>query len=725
MDEATAGLEAPVPGARVPDDGPPGAGMPAVGPLADDAGRVLGELAIEAAGIGTFDWDLVTGRLVWDEQLDRLFGYEPGAFDHTLDAFLARLHPDDVQRVSEALRRAIEVCGEYSSEYRVVAPDGTTRWVAAKGRALAGVDGAATRLLGAAFDTTARNAAEQHIARVLEAMSSAFFSVGRDWRFGYVNAEAERLLERPRDELVGQVLWDLFPAARGSEFEVRYREAMDSGVQTSFEAYYPAPLDAWFEVRAWPGPDGLAVYFFDITARRAAEVRAAAAVRRADLVASVSAELTETLDGEVAVARLAQLVVPELADWCIVTLVDDDAHAGVRRGLRDIASWHVDPELRPVVARYAHLRLDALGDRSPLIRALESGRPATTASGATAELQEVMAPGEARDLLEVLAPGSKVVLPLRGRGRTVGLLSLFTGTDRGPLREDDLVTAQEVAGRAGLALDNSRLYRQQRRVAESLQRSLLTDPPEPDHLQISVRYEPAAESAQVGGDWYDAFLQRSGDTVLVIGDVVGHDIDAAAAMGQLRSLLRGIAVATGAGPSTLLTEVDLAIRTLQLETLASAVVLRVEQTAEERERGVTRVRWSNAGHPAPAVLHADGRVELMEGGGTDLLLGVIAGTRRTESELVLERGSTVLLYTDGLVERRSLGLREGMAALVRTLADVGGADLEALCDAVLDRMVPARPEDDVALVAVRLHPQDRPRPAEAGPRRVPEGVPPE
>ena len=116
--------------------------------------RLRWGLAIDAAGIGTFDWDLVTGRLAWDEQLIEMFGYDPHDFDQSIEAFNARLHPDDLPRVSEALRGCIDTCGEFESEYRVVLPDGETRWVHARGRALCGSDGAAERFLGAAYDTT-------------------------------------------------------------------------------------------------------------------------------------------------------------------------------------------------------------------------------------------------------------------------------------------------------------------------------------------------------------------------------------------------------------------------------------------------------------------------------------------------------------------------------------------------------------------------------------------
>jgi serine phosphatase RsbU (regulator of sigma subunit) len=262
-------------------------------------------------------------------------------------------------------------------------------------------------------------------------------------------------------------------------------------------------------------------------------------------------------------------------------------------------------------------------------------------------------------------------------------------------------------------------------MAETLQRSMLTAPPEPEHAEIVVRYHPAMEAAEVGGDWYDAFLQPGGATMLVIGDVVGHDTESAAVMGQLRGVLRGIAYRHGAGPAEVLRQLDVAIEGLELGAMATAAIVRVEQTAEERRQGVTRLRWSNAGHPVPLVLHPSGLVEQLAGERTDLMLGVDASVRRSDWVATVEPGATVLLYTDGLVEGRDLPLDEGLARLEEAVGELAGESLDDLCDGLLQRLRPHGLQDDVALVALRLHPQDRPRPAMTGPRRVPPGVPPE
>ncbi|GAB3192104.1 hypothetical protein GCM10027261_03920 [Geodermatophilus arenarius] len=243
------------------------------------------------------------------------------------------------------------------------------------------------------------------------------------------------------------------------------------------------------------------------------------------------------------------------------------------------------------------------------------------------------------------------------------------------------------------------------RAAETLQRSLLSEPPQPDHLQMAVRYVPATREAQVGGDWYDVFVQPDGSTMLVIGDVVGHDVQAAACMAQLRGLLRGIAYDSGDSPAAVLARLDAAIQGLQLGAMATVLVGRLEQTGDDRAAGVTRLRWASAGHLPPLVAAPDGTSAPLDGGRPGLLLGVRPEAVRADAEVVLARGSTVLLFTDGLVERRTEGLDDGVTRLARALAELRDRPVEQVCDEVLARMVPDGAEDDVALVAVRLSPE--------------------
>jgi PAS domain S-box-containing protein len=681
------------------------------------------QLAMEAAGIGSFDLDLDSGALRWDGRLLELFGYDEKDFGGRMEDFNRRLHPDDLPRVLRAIDHAVASSGAYAAEYRIIRPQGDIRWVEARGRVLPAAEGGrGARLVGAAYDATTAHEDEARVSRILDTVSAAFFSLDADWRFNYVNPGAQRVLGAAREDLLGAVIWDVLPVEAREALHGALTRTAASGEPVTFEHFSPEPLQAWYEAHAWAGPDGLSVYLLDVTARRAAQEESERAASRAELLARVTSELAGTLDAGEVLGRLAPLVVPALAEWCVVSRVPSGATGRAAERLRDAASWHADPALRPLVQRYAELRLTSLRDDARLLQALETGRPVVLASNATQLGVAALEPGEARQLLTALAPSSCAVLPLRAHGRSLGLLTLFSSAGQRPAGAD-MTTALEVAARAGLSLDNARLYAEQRSLALGLQRSLLTDPPEPDHLQVVVRYEPAAKAAQVGGDWYDAFMQPGGATMLVIGDVVGHDTEAAAAMGQVRTLLRGIATTTDEGPAAVLSRLDLVMQLLQLDTTATAIVARLEQTEDERACGVRRMRWSNAGHPPPLVINPDGSVLLLgdrQWSGADLLLGIEPDTTRTESQVTLDPGATVLLYTDGLVERREEPLEEGIARLGRVVAELAEHGLDELCDGILARMLPAQADDDVAIAAVRLHRQDRPRPPEAGPERVPE-----
>lgn len=671
------------------------------------------DLALDAAGVGAFMWDLASDRLLWDGRMLELFGLDETTFGADIESFYRCVHPDDLIRVSGALERAITTCSDYVAEYRVLLPDGDLRWIEARGRALPEHPGGpAVRLVGAAYDRTEVRAGEARIVRVLESMSSAFFQLDRDWRFTYVNSEAERLLDAGRARLIDTRIWDAFPDFVGSAFETHYREAVSSGSPVSFDAHFPLPLDTWYEVRAWPSTEGLAVYFVDITARREAQQALDRSAERLALLASVSEALTSTLDPTEGVSRLATLLVPDLADWCIVTLVEDRHDPDWRRGLRDVAWSHADPATVATLDHYASLRLGALTDASYLARAVEEMASILMRSGAGEQIADVLLPGPARDRLLELDPDSALIVPLQARGRTVGVVSLYRGAGRRAFTTADQSLIEDIGSRAALALDNARLYASQRHMAEALQRSLLTEPPQTDHVQIATRYTPAGEAARIGGDWYDAFLQQSRgpaghDLVVVVGDVVGHDVEAAAAMGQVRGLLRGLAVHSGYAPAAILSGVDEVMDKLRLETTATAVVARLEwhprPGADAGEEVV--LRWAHAGHPPGLLLGPGGDVSrLADVTGNDLLLGLDPSTPRSEGVRFLAPGSTLLFYTDGLVERRDRDIDDGVDTLADLLRDLGPGtpDLEELCDRLLAGMIDDTPEDDVALLVVRL-----------------------
>jgi GAF domain-containing protein len=184
---------------------------------------------------------------------------------------------------------------------------------------------------------------------------------------------------------------------------------------------------------------------WDITARRSAQQSVDAAASRTELLAQVASVLTENLNADLAVAWLVRLLVPTLADWCIVTLVDDHAPAGSIHGLRDVASWHADQAMRPLVERYTATRLAAAKPGAYIRRALTATRPVIVPPDAAKSVWALIHPGQAADLIAKLAPQHGALLPLRARGRPVGVLSLYTAPHRPSFSAEDLDTAREVA----------------------------------------------------------------------------------------------------------------------------------------------------------------------------------------------------------------------------------------------------------------------------------------
>jgi len=209
----------------------------------------------------------------------------------------------------------------------------------------------------------------------------------------------------------------------------------------------------------------------------------------------------------------------------------------------------------------------------------------------------------------------------------------------------------------------------------------------------------------VGGDWYDAFHQPDGATLLVIGDVVGHNVDAAAAMGQIRSILRGIAYDRPESPAQVLARVDGVLTGLQIGSMATALVARLEQRPEQVAAGLRTLRWSSAGHLPPLLLRPAGTVHPLNSA-PERLLGAESTRNRADHEVQLRPGDTVVFYTDGLVEHGRTGIDEGIARLTEQLGELRDVGLEELCDRLLETIVAGRADDDIAILAVRCHPEE-------------------
>ena len=307
---------------------------------------------------------------------------------------------------------------------------------------------------------------------------------------------------------------------------------------------------------------------------------------------------------------------------------------------------------------------------------------------------------------------ARIRLGTGGRGRAPAVVTLLLNRHL-PYDEAHEDFLRLIGGALTQALARVELRQTERRLAagdramsETLQLSLLSPPAQADRLQVAVRYRAATELAQIGGDWYDSFPLVGGQLAVVVGDVSGHDRVAAAAMAQMRNLLRGVVLTGGGTPSVALAGLDAAVRRLDVRGFATAIMVQVDPAPAT---GALTGRWSNAGHPPPALLGTDGRVTLLARK-PEIMLGVRVNPLRSNHELVLEPGASLVLYTDGLIERRDQDLDRGLRRLVQTLDGRQGLTAEELCDHVLAGIDDVA-EDDVVLVVVQAAPDPGTGPA--------------
>lgn len=520
-------------------------------------------------------------------------------------------------------------------------------------------------------------------------MSVGYLAIDAGWRIAKTNAQAEQLLAVHRDDLVGADLGQRFSLLVGSELETTYRDVRRTGRRATVVGCYPAPLDAWYEVRVSPDGEGLALSFLDITARREAEEARDLAARRLAGVAEVALGLAEADTLTELLTAVAEQGLPVLGcDGGAVAVLDPDDDTT----LLSYVTSSYGPDAQ---AGYGRLPVTA---RLPVAVAATAGLRVLVRNREEA----VAFSPEMAEVVEVTGSQAFVSVPVRIGGRVVGVLTAGWDAPQ-EFGEERLALLETFASQCAQALHRLQALEAERaaarrvaRIAEGLQRSLLAELPRSADLELAARYVPAADEAQVGGDWYDAFRVGDDTLCLVIGDVAGHDHQAAVHMAQVRNVLRGVAHAVVGPPAAVLEALDRALRDLVVDAVATAVLATV---TEGTGGGPRTLRWSSAGHPPPLLLHADGHVEHLDST-PDLLLGVRAETSRHDHEHVLPPGSTLVLYTDGLVERRHEHLGAGLARLQRNATALGALPLEELCSTLLARQSHGH-EDDVALIALR------------------------
>jgi serine phosphatase RsbU (regulator of sigma subunit) len=430
---------------------------------------------------------------------------------------------------------------------------------------------------------------------------------------------------------------------------------------------------------------GIGAVVQEITERKRAE-------RRTAFLAEASALLDQSLDTEVTLRNLGSTVVPELADWFVVDLLDDQGQ------IRRAAVTHDDPErvaLGWELARRYPARLDdpagfgstirtgcsELLDRVPdqVLEDAAGGRP------------------EYAEILRGIGLTSTMIVPLRARGRILGAMLLAAAESGRHFTADDLALTEELGVRCALALDNARLYQERSETARTLQSSLLPPSlPTIPGLELAARYRAAGEGNEVGGDFYDVFAWDDAWGV-AIGDVCGKGPDAAVVTALARYTLRAVALHEHVPSATLATLNDAMLGQLAGDQFCTVAFARIAPAGEGRFRALL----SLGGHPPPLILRRSGRVDAMNPNGT--LLGMLENPDLSDTEQVLEPGDTLLLYTDGVTEARvrswELG-EEGLATLLQGCAGQSPGEIVEAIERAVVGVQEGEPRDDIALVAI-------------------------
>jgi serine phosphatase RsbU (regulator of sigma subunit)/anti-sigma regulatory factor (Ser/Thr protein kinase) len=401
------------------------------------------------------------------------------------------------------------------------------------------------------------------------------------------------------------------------------------------------------------------------------------------LIAEAGKQLSASLDHDAILREFARLVVPRLADWCLIYLRGPDDR------VRRVEIAHADPGREDLVRRLAD-ELIPPDSRHPIMEVMATGQP-LLASEVTDDLLRRAAPDAERyGLIREVGFTSAMLVPMLADGKAFGAISLVSSLSGRRYTEDDLALAGELTQRAALALEKARAYERERSIAETLQRSLLRSRlPHLPGITLASRYLPARQEAEIGGDWYDAVFLPEGGLAVIMGDVAGRGIQAAAVMGQLQNAVRAYA-AEGYGPAVIMQRVA---RMLDLREMATMLVLFFDPVTHA-------VRYANAGHLPALVLTPEGEVTSLEGGAAPLSI-VSSEVTYVDHEARLPAGSTILLYTDGLIEVRGEPIDEGLRRLHQALRSAPVSDPEELLNHVLFHMLHDQPgTDDVALLAL-------------------------
>ncbi|MFI9827676.1 SpoIIE family protein phosphatase [Streptomyces sp. NPDC051913] len=540
---------------------------------------------------------------------------------------------------------------------------------------------------------------------IVEGGSAAVAVLDTRLRYVYVNPHMARINGVPVSEHLGRTLTEVMPGVE-RPVEVpwavlrdgRPRDVVVSGTMGTGDHSAPREWQCTYHRRHDERGEvvGLVAVGVEVTEPRRYVTELERAHGRMAMLHTAALRIGTTLDLETTCRELVDFVVRDLADGASVDLVvEDDPADPVPHGVVRLrrAAVSRSPELAERLGRPPVLdEVNEHGPTSPVRRVLERGRPLLTS------VPGRRPPGlrgpYADRLAEYRAAGihSGLVVPLTTDSRSVGVLAMVRAGSSPAFTMEDGVVAQELAGRASRALERARHYAREHTMALELQRALLSEPtlPHPD-LETASRYLPADDSAVVGGDWYDSLALPQGRNLLVIGDVMGHGVEAAVAMSHYRSMLRALASSSGLPLHEMLYAADRMIAASGFDRVATCLLALGDPATDT-------ISYANAGHLPPLRISAEGQVELVP-----LPAGPPLGTGLGAYETVTrpgQPGGTLLLYTDGLVERRDEDIDTSLSRLTDLRLPPGGG-LDEILDGILAHAATGSVHDDIALLAAR------------------------
>ncbi|SPF06976.1 SpoIIE family protein phosphatase [Streptomyces sp. MA5143a] len=573
-----------------------------------------------------------------------------------------------------------------------------------------GVATAATALVGRRLRRQTHSLAPNEMSRmyehhdtVLHSVREGVLIVSEEGRLLLVNDEARRLLELPPDA-EGRQVADL------PSLEPEMASLLGSGREATDEVHLAGPRLLVVNQRPTDrggGPRGTVVTLRDSTELRAVSGRAEITGERLKLLYDAGLGIGTSLDVIQTADELARIAVPRFADFVTVDLADAVLHgeepAATAKGMRRVAVCGIRDD-QPL---YEKGRLIDFLPSTPQARGYGSGRSELVADLSTATGWHLQDPERTEQIVDY-GIHSLIAAPIQARGVVLGMVNFWRSTEHEPFDQEELSLAEELVARAAVSIDNARRYTREHALAVTLQRSLLPRGlPEQSAVDVGYRYLPAQSG--VSGDWFDVIPLPGSRVAMVVGDVVGHGLHAAATMGRLRTAVHNFST-LDLPPDELLSHLDDLVGRIDQDeacTESPAAVVGATCLYAIYDPTTRRCTLARAGHLAPALVHPDGDVTFPDlPAGPPLGLG---GMPFQTAELEIAEGSQLVLYTDGLVEDRSRDLDEGMELLRKALTGHPDREPEDSCRAVLESLLPERPADDVALLIARTHalPPDR------------------